>query len=250
VTTLSVREIAERRLGVSGDLSMDTDVYGYIYRDDDGSLFGTLASFDVLPGTGGPTTRSLKRHLEMLDAVCIDVVLFKVAHEADFTGVFTRDDVTKAQYAVQVARDLYATVNLGIRSVIWRGIGNADGLEFVNVENDGDVRKLARGYSGPPGSVDVFLVQTIDGFSGLSPTNGPCNKDTNFETTGCAVALDGDRFWTGRTLAHEIGHYLGLDHEDVVTNLMARPSNYGSLDITSDQATKMKDHCMAQPAAG
>jgi hypothetical protein len=105
MTTLSVRDIAERRLGVSGDLSMDTDVYGYIYRDDDGSLFGTLGPLDVLPGTGGPTTRSLKRHLEMLDAVCIDVVLFKVAHEADFTGVFTRDDVTKAQYAIQVARD-------------------------------------------------------------------------------------------------------------------------------------------------
>ncbi|MFC7450659.1 hypothetical protein [Rhodococcus daqingensis] len=95
MTTLSVRDIASTCLGKSGDLSVDTDVYGYIFRNTDGSVFGTLVPTDTLPGSGQPTARSLKRHLETISAEAIDLFVFLVGHEDDFSGTATESNVTE-----------------------------------------------------------------------------------------------------------------------------------------------------------
>ena len=115
MVTLSVRQITQTCLGKTGNLSVNSDVYGYVFRDTDGSVFGTLTGTDTLPGTGQPTTRSLRRHLRTISGEATDLVLILVGHENDFSGSVSRDDVTKVQYSVQVARDLYAQVNVGIR---------------------------------------------------------------------------------------------------------------------------------------
>ena len=119
MATLSVRDIARNCLGVNGRVSVNTDVYGYIYRETDGSLFGTLASGDVLPGSGAATTRSLKQHLQRISGTSTNIVSILVGHDPGFTGAVSRDDATKAQYAIQVMRDLYAQVGLGVRRIFW-----------------------------------------------------------------------------------------------------------------------------------
>ncbi len=63
---ISLRDIAQRCLGLTPPFSVNTDVYGYMFRDTDGSMFGTLQTADILPGTNTATERSLKRHLETI----------------------------------------------------------------------------------------------------------------------------------------------------------------------------------------
>ena len=74
---------------------MNTHVYGYIFRDADGSVFGTLANSDTLPGSGQATTRSLKRHLQTISGEATDLVVILVGHENDFSGAVTLDQATK-----------------------------------------------------------------------------------------------------------------------------------------------------------
>jgi len=57
---MSLKAIAKDRLGRTGPLSVNDDVFGYIHRN--GGVFGPLAG-DTLPGTGLPTGRALGAHL-------------------------------------------------------------------------------------------------------------------------------------------------------------------------------------------
>jgi hypothetical protein len=252
MTTLSVRDIGTHCLGLSGDMWVNTDLYGYIYRDTDGSVFGTLDATDTLPGSGAPTTRSLRRHLETVTGRAVDLVMFLVGHETDFSGAVSRDDVTKVQYGIQVARDLYAQVDLGIRRIIWRRVSVADAGGFIDIDGDGEAKDLTHAYSGPPDAVDVFVVQNIAGTEGgLGPAHPPgsCDKDQNLQTTGVLVQLIAlDRRTLGLILAHEVGHYLGLDHVETITNLMYPTAFPQSTGLTTGQADIMKEHCFMNPA--
>ena len=51
MATISLRQVAQQCLGLTG-ASVNSDVYGYIFRDTDGSVFGTLGANDTLPGSG------------------------------------------------------------------------------------------------------------------------------------------------------------------------------------------------------
>lgn len=161
MATLSVRQIAKNCFGVTGDFSINTHVYGYVFRDTDGSLFGTLAASDTLPGSGAPTKRSLKRHLQTVSGKATDLVMILVSHENDFSGVVTRDQATKSQYAVQIARDIYAQRNLGIRTVRWLRIPVADAGGYANISDRGEAEDLTDDWSSSGGGIDAFLVQSI-----------------------------------------------------------------------------------------
>ena len=82
---LSVRNVALESLGVAGAMSINRDVYGYIFRGTDGSLFGTLQPGDILPGSGTATRRSLRRHLQTISGQATDLVPIFVGHVNDST---------------------------------------------------------------------------------------------------------------------------------------------------------------------
>jgi hypothetical protein len=75
MATLSLCGIVSSCLGLTGNISVNSDPYGYIFRDSDGLVFGTLGSNDTLPGSGAPTTRSLKRHLQTISGRSSDQLL-------------------------------------------------------------------------------------------------------------------------------------------------------------------------------
>jgi hypothetical protein len=252
---LSVREIAQRCLDITGPLSVNNDVYGYIFRDTDGSIFGTLQTTDTLPGTGTSTARSLRRHLETICGRATDLVPIFVGHETDFSGTFTRDDATKVQYAIQVARDLYAQQDIGIRRIRWHHIPEADVGGYANITDRAEAEDLTDDFSGPGGGIDVFFVQSIGDAGGWSNVNGPCDKDSSDGLTGAVIEVSGSRRFTGILLGHEVGHYLRLEHDDAITNMMGVDSNNdgigeinnNSTDLTDDQGAEMRKHCSVNP---
>jgi hypothetical protein len=255
MATLSLKQIGKNCLGFSGQFSVNSNLYGYIHRDTNGSLFGTLNG-DTLPGSGQPTTRSLKAHLKAISDKSVDLALILVGHEPDFSGAVSRDDVTKIQYAVQVARDLYAKAPLGIRRLSWQRISLADAGGYVNISNGGEAEDLTDDWNGVGSGVDVFWVQSIGDAGGWSNTDGPCDKDSKDGRTGSVIELSGGRRITGIILGHEVGHYLGLAHGSSSTNMMGVDSNndgIGEIDsnstnITSGQGSTMRSHCSIKSA--
>jgi hypothetical protein len=251
VATLSVRGIAASCLGLSGSLSVNSDLYGYIFRDTDGSLFGTLSGSDTLPATGAPRTRSLRQHLTRISGRSTDLVMILVGHENDFSGAVSRDQATKAQYAVQIVRDIYAQAQLGVRRIRWQRIPLADAGGYVNISDRGEAQDLTDDWSGPGGGIDVFLVQSIGDAGGWSNVTGPCDKTSKFDLSGAVVELSSGRRFLGVLTAHEVGHYLGLKHASSLSNLMGADTNddgigeinNNSTGLTSSQRTKMHTHC-------
>lgn len=251
MATLSVRDIAADTLGATGDLSVDSDVYGYVFRDTDGSLFGALAGGDTLPGTGQATTRSLKSHLRAVSGRAFDLVPILVDHENDFSGVISRDDVTKIQYAIQVQRDIYAQQNLGVRRLVWSFISATDAGGYATITDRAEAQDLTEDWNGPDGGIDAFFVQSIGDAGGWSNTPGSCDKDDKNDLSGAVLEVSGSRRFTGVLLAHEVGHYLGLQHANSGTNLMGVDSNgdgigeinSNSTGLTSSQGSTIRGHC-------
>lgn len=251
MATLSVRQIAQTCLGRTGDISVNSHVYGYIFRDTDGSVFGTLGGNDTFPGTGEPRTRSLKRHLQTISGKSTDLVMILVGHENDFSGAVSRDDVTKAQYAIQVARDLYAQVGLGIRTINWQRIPLADAGGYPDIADRDEAQDLTDDWSGPGGGIDVFIVQSIGDAGGWSNVDGPCDKTSKFDLSGAVIEISGSRRFTGVLMGHEVGHYLGLEHTNTITNMMGADTNgdgigeinSNSTQLTSGQGSTMRSHC-------
>lgn len=256
MATLSLKHVAQNCLGLSGDLSLNTDVYGYPFRDMDGSLFGALDSDDTFPATGQPTARSLKQHLETISGRATDLVVILVGHEDDFSGWVSPDQVTKIQYAIQVARDLYAQAGLGIRRLTWQRIPVAKASGYDYILDKDEATELTEDFSGPDGGIDVFFVQWIADAGGWSNTGGPCDKDAKDERTGAVITLSMGRRFTGIVLGHEVGHYLGLKHTNSMANMMGSDvdndgigeTNNNSTNIPDFQAATMLLHCSVNPA--
>lgn len=256
MATLSVRDIARRCLGVTGDMSVNSQLYGYVFRDTDGSVFGTLGSNDTLPGTGRATERSLRRHLQTISGRATDLVVILVGHENDFSGAVSVDQVTKAQYGIQVLRDIYAQRGVGVRRITWTRIPLADAGGYVNIKDRGEAQDLTDDWSGPAGGVDVFLVQSIGDAGGWSNVKGPCDKKSKFDLSGAVLQLSGSRRFTGVLMAHEVAHYLGLKHTNTLTNLMGADTdndgigeiNSNSTGLTSSQGVTMLSHCSVKGA--
>jgi len=254
--SLSVRDIAAAHLGKTGDLSVDADVFGYIHRDAAGTRFGALTTLDVLPRSGTasqPTRRSLKRHLETISGPAVDLIMLLVDHRPDFSGVVTQSQVARAQFGLQVARDIYASQDIGIRRVEWGYITPELAGRYADIGSQIEAGLLTAEFSGRPGAIDVFVVQTVDNMSGWGPPSllgGPCNKDSLL-MSGVVVDLsvNTSRFF-GVAIAHEVGHYLGLGHTSSSTNVMYRPGNDDPpvgpqmVGLSVDQAADMSDHCM------
>jgi hypothetical protein len=178
-----------------------------------------------------------------------------VGQEPDFSGSIALGDIIEVQDGLQVARDLYAEVDLGIRRVEWDRIPYAEGGDFVIVNGKSEAGRLTHQANGREGAIDVFIVKFIKGFKAcFAPAPGPCEKRDALlrDPDGCVVELAQSRQWTGVLIAHEVGHYLGLRHEHDRSNLMCGgfaveddcDPGYESTGITAEQAETMKDHCM------
>jgi hypothetical protein len=158
---------------------------------------------------------------------------------------FTPADETIISYAITYTRAIYGSVGISIPRVEDYFITNAQAGGFAIIDQDSEAEFLTSQWTVPNNAIDVFVVKLyVGGRAGLSPVKGPCNKDLAYPTmTGVVVELVD--VLTNQVLAHEVGHYLGLDHEDDTTNLMYQDVPNGGL-LTFLQGIAMSTHCFIE----
>ncbi len=228
--SVSIRETAVSCLSVNGTISIRRDLFGYVW--------GPMAR-----------TLSVKTHLTRIRGISVNLSIFLVGHEPDFSGSFTQANAQSMQFAVDVVRQLYAQVGLGVRKLYWRRIPSDEANGF-NVVNASEATDLTEAFSGPNDGIDVFFVTSVTDAGGWSDVDGSCDKDDKGRT-GAVLELTSTDFFTGVLMAHEVGHYLGLVHGNDMTNIMGADTNNdgigeinsGSTGITTSQGNTMKSHC-------
>jgi hypothetical protein len=164
----------------------------------------------------------------------------------DGNGLLSPTDEQNLDCAVQMARDIYAAIGLGIGRVNrWWLIPLSDNTGYDVIGDDSDASDLVDDYDAPGGGIDAFMVQSWDGTNvGYTPAKGDGIVFESRET---------DFLGTARTLSHELGHFFGLGHEnDSPANLMcqtkfANPMP-GSTQINSDQESDIRDSDEMNPA--
>jgi hypothetical protein len=241
--TLSVKSIAASCLDRTAPLSVRRHVFGYIHGPIDRTL-------------------SLRSHLELIRGTAFNLSIFLVGHDPGYSGWFTQDEARQVQHAIDVMRELYAQVGLGVRMLYWRYIPTDQACVFVPEDSycfwdvdRSEATLLTEKFSGPNDGIDVFFVKLVTDAGGWSKTDGSCDKDLQDERTGAVLELKNSDWFTGVLLAHEVGHYLGLPHSGDITNVMGDDSdgdgigsiNSGSINLTSSQGDTMKSHCSVQP---
>ena len=174
---------------------------------------------------------------------------------------FTAAEVDKIDYAIYKARNIYRTVNLGIGRVQHFDVTSADANGHDDIGSESESEDLTHDWTVPNNGLDVFLVDNISAsFIGRSPIEGPCDKDDKDMNGVLGGEVNRAADGLARTFAHEIGHYLGLEHnhgdDDCpsttagTANLMAQTrcaSNIRtSVALTGSQGSDVRDHCFVQ----
>jgi hypothetical protein len=208
-------------IGITGDFSVVGDFFGYL---------------------APPQDLSVLTQINRLQGRYVDMNLIRVGIES-----FTSGDETEIDGAVQFTRDTYAQVSLGVGRVLRFFITTADANGRDNIGSDGEAEDLTNEWTVDNDAMDIFFVLTYATSTlGLSPVDGPCNKDAK-GMDGSVVAIEGSASTTGLTIAHEAGHYLGLEHVGSSRNLMF-PSAPNGGNLTASQGTDMRDHCFTNDA--
>jgi hypothetical protein len=168
----------------------------------------------------------------------IDVNLIAVGRDH-----FTNANIDQMLNSLTIARQIYAQVGLNIGTVRrFRIESNQVGaLEIIDSQAEAD--QLTDDWTVSNNALDVFVVRSMNGADGWSPVGGSCNKNAD-GMTGSVVSLNGSLANSGNTFAHEMGHYLGLDHIAAADNFIGNNGASNSkTNILDWQGTKMKSHC-------
>ncbi len=221
--SISLKSIATSCLGITPPFSVLNHIFGYFFH----------------PGQ----TLSLKRQLELCRGEGLNINVILVGDDD-----FDWDDWRKTQYAIQFMRAIYANVDLGVRKIRWQAIHSADAGAFITINSSAEAHDLTDDWNGPNGNyLDVFVVRLMTHADGVSAVDGPCSKDDKDEMTGSVVSLNGSDDNAGNTFAHEIAHYLGLQHVDDVNNFIGNNgASNAHVGISSWQGDVMKRHCYAK----
>ncbi|MDF2192161.1 hypothetical protein [Paraflavitalea sp. CAU 1676] len=144
--------------------------------------------------------------------------------------------------AAAILRPHGMRLNLVTESLIRQA--DADGHE--DIDDDDEARDLTHEWSVPNFAVDVFGVSTYAGeTAGFSAVDGSCDKSYPCQMNGSVVEVRA-AIPVGVVMAHEICHYLGLEHRDEGLNLMRKFGAMNTTLLEEDQVSKIKEHCFVR----
>jgi hypothetical protein len=203
-------------IGLSGRIGIVRDFFGY--RTKGAGRLSLVAQMRLLQGK--------HIHLNLIRTASFDVSL-----------------QTETDFALQAMRNIYATVNVGIGRI--QRYFLPPGHEII--DDHSEAQDLWNEFSVPNSSIDVFLARLIPGdVNGMSPTDGSCDKDSK-DNSGCLIdvqdSIDGLGLTLGQNIAHEVGHYLGLEHEDELPDNLIYPRSPNGGKLYGGQGGVMVLHC-------
>lgn len=176
-----------------------------------------------------------------VEQLFLDINLVLVGDE-DFTDT----DKKNLASAMSFARGIYNKLDPRLRiRVQTHGISKSRAQSYTVIDSSAEAQDLTELITIENDRMDVFVVRVMNGADGWSPINGVCgreNKKKKEMWTGCVVSLNGTVDNIGNTIAHEMGHYLGLDHLNEAGSFIRSNSN-SNTGIHQWQGNVMYKHC-------
>ncbi|PSN14183.1 hypothetical protein C7293_12805 [filamentous cyanobacterium CCT1] len=215
--------------------------------------------------TGVPVRVSLLRQARLLQGRHLHLNVIAVGVDN-----FDDNDDIEIDYSIYRIRDIYAQVNIGVGRVEHYGVPTAEASGFDSPTTSDQLEQITDTWSVPNNGIDVFIPFNMNVCSdtgctlGRSAIGGPCEEKNDKGMNGAVTGLWGSE-QTSRTFAHEIGHYLNLEHNhdgspdcpdtaDGCNNLMAQTRCANSCGggvraailLTRGQGNTMDNHCLAR----
>jgi hypothetical protein len=236
-------------IGANADVSVLRDLFGFSRARVPPDPTGIVAEVSLL--TYARDLQGKHIHLNVIR------VGFDAIAAGDQPASFERLD-----YGILRIRDIYRQVPLGIGRVLHWDISAADSNGRDDLGSEDEADELSDEWSVPNSGIDVFVVRNIsDGdFIGISPIDGSCDKDSKDDgLIGGEINRGAEGY--ARTFAHEVGHFLGLEHpfnhdhdtgdcpgstekrNRIMAQTRCAVSIRNSTNITSGQRSDMRDHC-------
>ncbi|HJQ33108.1 MAG TPA: zinc-dependent metalloprotease family protein [Pyrinomonadaceae bacterium] len=236
----SLRQIAAC-IGISGTFSVLGDFYGFF-----------LARVPDDP-TGVEITLSLLQQIRRLQKPHFHLDVTAVGSD-NFTGAMDG----ALDYSLFKIRNVYAQAGVGVGRVRHHRVLSADAQGLDVITSEGEMETITDTFALDGDSINVLIPASMnvpsDGgmLLGKSAIDGPCEEKDDKGLNGSCVGPWGSE-QMARTMAHEVGHYLGLTHRnDEPENLMCQSGKASSIRdsilIDSGQADDIKDHCLVHPS--
>lgn len=232
----SIRSLAGC-IGLSGDISVLGDFFGFFRQQ-------------VPPDpTGAQTVVSLSDQAERLrdDYHNLNVVAVGVDQ-------FTDADDIEVDYSIYKLRNIWNQADLTVGRIRHYGVATVDAAGLDSPTTRDDLEEITDRWTVSNDGIDMFIPHNMNVSSnggtilGRSAVDGPCEDKDDKGMNGSTGGLWGSE-QTARTFAHELGHYLTLTHRNSQpSNLMCQSgsasSTRNSVNLTSGQASDMRDHCL------
>ncbi len=218
-------------------MSSVRDIMTCIGRPQGGSIVRHLFGYPVLP-----KEISVRDQIEVMQGRHYHVNVIRVAPEDMASG-----SVRQICYSLQVTREIFGSVGLGLGRIEWYHISATEAGSHAVIDSEGEAEDLTDDWTVPNSALDLFVVRQINGADGWSAVDGSCDKDSKGMTGSVVELYPGNDPYAANGFAHEMGHYLGLDHVADTGNFIGGNGASDSwTGIFNWQGDDMKGHCFTR----